>query len=259
VQRLAHLAPLEDLSVSWCNSNAVTTSVMEAISFVTPVLEKFFICTVAQGLARKHKPELDPRCRAFIREESNHSRAHKKFNASLLEYLGMPPPGLAAVQSLLNGARKHLSLSSRLLLVAALEHVNAVLSKGYLNQESGWDFRSASAKELFAQHAREELGHRSVVFDLWLNDRTTGSVGRGLTMLAILLAGFVYVSSAVPWIIHRKTGKRLSTTLIAFAGRVLRNCLNIESYSTLGELFSFARSDYHPDQVIDKSVVDGMK
>jgi predicted metal-dependent hydrolase len=259
VQDLDNLALVEDLSFPWCNSNAATTSVMEAISFVTPVLENFVICTVAEGLAGKPNSQIYLRCRAFIREESNHSRVHKKFNASLLKYLGMSPPGLALVQSLLNAARKHLSLFSRLLLVAALEHFAAALSKGYLRQETGWDFRSASAKELFAQHAREELAHRAVAFDLWLSNGTTGRVGRTVTVLAIMVAGFAYVSAAVPWIIYRKTGKHLSNTLIALANCVLRTCLHIESYSILGELFSFARGDYHPDRVIDKNAADEMK
>jgi predicted metal-dependent hydrolase len=259
VPRLDNLAPAEDLSIPWCNANAATTSVMEATSFVTPVLENFVICTVAESLAMKPNSEIDLRCRAFLREESNHSRMHKKFNASLLEYLLMPPPGLALVQSLLNGATKHLSISGRLRFAAALEHFSAVLSKGYLNQETGWDFRSVSAKELFARHAREELAHRSVVFDLWLSGRAISRVGRALTMLALLLAGFVYVSAAVPWIVYRKTGKHLSATLIALAGCALRNGLDIESYSKLGELFAFARGDYHPDGVIDKSVGGGIK
>src|ERR1035438_8016145 len=259
MQHLDHLAPAEDLSGTWCNANAVTSSVMEAVSFVTPVLENFFICTVFAGLARQHDSALDQRCRAFICEEANHSRAHRKFNASLLKYLGMMPPGLALVQSLLNGARRRLSLSSRLLLVAALEHFAAVISKGYLKQDNRWDVRSAFARELFAQHAREELAHRSVVFDLWRRKGTTGSVGRALTILAILLAGLVYVSAAVPWILYRKTGKHLTGTLVALAGFVMRNRAGIKAYSPLSELFSFAPGDFHPDRLFDEASANGIK
>ena len=168
MKRLDNLAPSEDFSGTWCNANAVTSSVMEAISFVTPLLENFFIATVADGLVRGRDSTLDQRCRDFICEEASHTRGHRRFNAALLQYLGMTPPALALVQSLLNGARKRLSLPRRLLLVAALEHFAAVLSKGYLSQETRWDFRSDYARELFVQHAREELAHRSVVFDLWL-------------------------------------------------------------------------------------------
>lgn len=248
--------PDEDLSAPWCNADAVTTSVMEAVSFVTPLVEKFLVRAVAEGMDRKSSARIDMRCRAFIREESRHSRDHIEFNASLFRYLGTLPPGLALVQSLLDAADRRLSLFSRLLLVAGLEHFSAVLSKRYLARENTWCFRSASARELFAQHAREELSHRSVVFDLCVNRRAAANPGRVLVMLAILLGGFAYVTAAVPWIIYRKTGRRARATLIAVAGRVAGICLDTRPYSMLGELFSFVRVGYHPDRIIANGAAD---
>ena len=259
MRKLDHLAPVEDLSGAWCDANSVTSSLMEAISFIAPVLEKFFIRTVAEALAGQQDPDLDRRCRAFIREEAVHSHMHRRLNASLLKYLCTMPPGFAMVQSLLNGARQHLPLSFRLLLATSLEHFAAVLSKGYLNQEAQWDFRCAFTKELFAQHAREELAHRSVVFDLWLSQGKTGRVGRTLIVLTILLAGLAYVSAAVPWILHHKTGKRLTGTLSAFAGFVMRKRLNITNGSSLRELFLFACGDYHPECLIAKGATAGIE
>ena len=244
----------EDLSGTWCNSSAVTSSVMESVSFVTPVLEKFFIRTVAEGLDGQRESELDQRCRAFIREESLHSRVHGKLNASLLGYLGRTPPGLALIERLLDAARKRLSLSSRLLIAAALEHFTAVLSKVYVEHEAGLDIRSAFVRELFAQHAREELAHRSVVFDLWLTKRAAGRMARAATVFAILFIGSIYVSISVPWILHRKTGRRLTHTLRALAGFVVSSRSDIASYTPLSELFSFVRRDYHPDELVEDNL-----
>ncbi len=248
-----HLTTTEDLSGTWCNSNAVTSGIMEAVSFVTPVLENFFVRTVAEGLDGRQQPELEQRCHAFIHEEADHSRAHKKFNASLLNYLGRTPPGLALVESLLDHARKHLSLPNRLLLAAALEHYAAVLSKVYMNQETRLDIHSAFAKELFVQHAHEELDHRAVVFDLWRNKGSSGRFKRSLIVLAILFTGFVYTSIAVPWIVHRKT-RSLTATLTALGGFAFRNRSDIKAYSPLSELFSFTRRNYHPDQLVDEGL-----
>lgn len=253
---LKHMATTEDLSGTWCNSNAVTSSVMESVSFVTPVLEKFFIRTVAKGLDGKRNSELDRRCLAFIREESLHSRIHGKLNASLLKYLGRTPPGLALIESLLNAAQERLSLSSRLLIAAALEHFTAVLSKVYVEQETSLDIRCAFARELFSLHAREELAHRSVVFDLWLTKGSAGRLARATTVFAILLIGSVYVSIAVPWILYRKSGRRLPHTLYSLLGFVLNNRSDIASYSPLRELFSFVRRDYHPDELVEDSLAD---
>lgn len=246
---LKRMETTEDLSGAWCNANVVTSSVMEAISFVTPVLENFFICTVAEGLDKQRLSTLDQRCLDFIREESAHSSAHRRFNASLIKYLGGPPRGLALVESLLDGAMKHLSLSRRLLLAAALEHYAAVLSRVYMDHEQRMDIRSEFARELFGLHAREELDHCSVVFDLWVSKGIAGSVGRTLTILLILLAGSVYLSISTPWILHRKTGKQPGITLAALARFPVRNRADIHAYSPLPDLFSFVRRDYHPDRL----------
>ncbi|MDP2142622.1 MAG: metal-dependent hydrolase [Gallionella sp.] len=247
---LNHPTTHEDLSGAWCNDNEVTSSIMEAVSFVTPVMEKFFIRTVNEGLSPQTPASLKERCLTFIHEEADHTRVHRKFNASLTGYLGGTPPGLDLLDTLLDSTRKHLSLSSRLLLAAALEHYTAVLSKAYLAQSDKMDIRPDFARELFVRHAREEIAHRSVVFDLWRSRSGGDRLKRSLTVLAILIAGGLYIAVAVPWILQRKTGN-LRRTLAALARFAMGNRSDITAYSPLTELFSFARRDYHPDHLVD--------
>ena len=253
IHHLEHLTTTEDLSGTWCNANAVTSSILEAVSLVTPVLEKFFIRTVNEGLSEQTPNALRERCLNFIREEAEHTRVHKQFNSSVLTYLGRTPPGLARLDALLDGTRKHQSLSTRLLLAAALEHFTTVLSKIYLAQEARLNFKSAFAQALFSHHAREEIAHRSVVFDLWVSKGTNGRFKRSLTVLAILLVGFTYISIAAPWILYRKLGK-LSSTMTSLAGFAIKNLATIQSYSPMAELLSFVSRDYHPDHLVDKKI-----
>lgn len=253
MQFLDNYPTTEDMSGAWCNSSAVTSSIMEAVSLVTPVLENFFIRTVSEGLDKARDSELDRRCLAFIHEESGHSLAHKRFNQSLSGYLGGLPPGLLRVNGLLDIASKRLSLPRRLLIASALEHFAAVLSKAYLNAQQRLEMRCDFARELFARHAEEEIAHRSVVFDLWLSHELPGRFWRIATLLTILLAGFVYLSVAVPWILHRKLGRRLSATLAALGGFALGNGRDMQAYLPLAELFWFARRDFHPDRLVDES------
>lgn len=259
MQFLDNYPTTEDMSGAWCNSSVVTSSIMEAVSMVTPVLENFFIRTVAEALKEERETELGQRCHEFIREESNHSRIHKKFNQALIRYLGKTPPGLAMIEALLDGTRRHLSLSSRLLLAAALEHMAAVLSKVYVKQEGSMHIESAFARELFVLHAREELAHCSVVFDLWRSKDATGRLGRSLTILVILLAGAFYVTAAVPWILYRKSGKRLGVTLSALAGFTAGSRADIRAYSPLSEMFAFVRRDYHPDKLFADSLAETLR
>ena len=181
-------------------------------------------------------------------EESTHTREHKKFNAALLGYLCRPPPGSALLQTFMTGAKKHVTLSCRLLYVVALEHFAAVLSKRYLTLHGDWKFRSSYAKELFEQHAREEMGHRSVVFDLWAAKESTGRVGRALAIMSIMLAGAAYLSVAVPWILHRKNENRWSGTAGALAAHAMKSHPIDNGVVMLRELFSFACRDFHPDR-----------
>ena len=239
------------MSGAWCNSDTATSSLMEAISFVTPVLENYFIRTVGDGVAGLAQSELKTRCRAFIREESAHSRSHKKFNASLLDYLGRMPPGLVLVEALLDSSAKWLSQPNRLMLAAALEHFAAVLSKGYMEQEGTLQFGSAYARAMFMQHAVEELAHRSVVYDLWLSKGAAHGIWRSLTVLAILLAGSGYMAIATSWIFYRKRGRKIVGTLAELAGFAAGRFFKLNTYAAMPELFLFVRRTYHPDQLVE--------
>lgn len=242
-----------DIPVNWCNADAATSSVMEAVSFVTPVLENFFIRTVVEGIRTQQDEELVQRCQEFIREESNHSVVHKKFNASLINQLGKQPPGLALINTLLDGSRKYLGLSKRLALAAALEHFAAVISKLYLSHDPKLTFESVYAQELFDMHAREELAHRCVVFDLWRAHGNRGRADRILAIMAGLIAGGIYVGVAVPWILHQKTGKKFLKTLGALVGFVGKNLKDTLTHTPLVELLSFVRRDFHPKYLVDDS------
>jgi predicted metal-dependent hydrolase len=249
MQRLTPLTAPADLAGPWCNDDARTSATLEAVSFVTPALERFFIRTVADCLPLAgNDPELERLCREFIHEEAEHTGAHRKLNTALLNYMQSPPPGLAAVESLLDMVNRRLSLSTRVALVAALEHFTAVLSKSYLRSHRRWRFGCAYARDLFHQHAREEINHRAVAFDLWLH-RGGGSVPVRLAATAsILIVGAVYLGIATPWILHRKTGGRFAATL---AGLVARQHEPSGAGSTLKDLFRYVRRDYHPQQLID--------
>lgn len=214
MQSLKRLSPIPDLSGAWCNTSLWVSSTMEAVSFVTPSLERFFIRTVAEVMAaadgggKAVAGALRPQVQAFVREESRHSIAHQRFNRALLGYLGEAPPALALIDRLLSAARRRLSVAARLRLVEALEHTAEWLSTRYLQREPAWVFQCAYARRLFAQHAREEIGHRAVIHALQPGASGPGPAAKaavfGLVWLAIVLAGGTYLLLSVPWILRRK-------------------------------------------------------
>jgi predicted metal-dependent hydrolase len=257
MQGLTPLTAPAVLAGPWCNDDARASATLEAVSFVTPALERFFIRTVADCLPLAgNDVELERLCREFIHEEAEHTGAHRKLNSALLDYMKSPPPGLATVEGLLDVVNRRLSLSARVALVAALEHFTAVLSKSYLRRHGRWQFGCAYARDLFQQHAREEIDHRAVAFDLWLH-RGGGSVPVRLAAIStILVVGAVYLGVATPWILHRKHGGHLAATL---AGLLAKRQAPSGAGSTLRDLFRYVRRDYHPQHLIDDTSIEGKR
>lgn len=243
---LENLAPTEDLSGAWCNGSLAGTSFLEAVSFVTPVLEAYFIASVSDALRSRRHPDLAERCESFVREEVDHSRAHNRLNARCLDYLERRPPGVGFVSFLLGAARKRLSLPSRLLLVAALEHVAAVASKVYLKQAPGWQIDCAYARALLTEHALEELGHCAVAFDLSQREGVVGRLGRIGVTAAVSATAVAFLAVSVPWILHRKTGRQLGRTASALGRAALSPRAFAAAKTPVVELVSFAHADYHP-------------
>lgn len=250
--RRPELPPVDkEIANTWCDGNAVSTAQMEAISLVTPILEEFFMRTISEALPRPYqKDELSQRCLEFIREEANHSRVHRQFNRLLLKKLGDTPAGLGMIRNMLEMARKHLSLPSRLLLAAALEHLAAVMSAVYMEQQRRLNIDSDYARAMFAMHAEEELGHRSVVFDMWSSMGSTSRPRRILALIAILLAGGLFATISIPWILYRKCDRSCVSACKRLGRYMVSNWRDLYSYAPISSIFSFARKDFHPDHLL---------
>lgn len=249
MRKLAERPLNDDFSGAWCNDSLLTTAMLEAVSFITPVLESFSIKAVADGLPAVAGTALEQECVAFMREESYHSRAHRLLNAKLEAVLGKTPLGFDTLNALMEWTRKRLSVTDRLALAAALEHVTAVTSRSYAAEEAALTFASGYAQELFYKHAQEEIDHRSVVFNLWHAVTPSSRFKRFSTIAVVMLAGGLYLSAAVPWIVYRKSGGRLWRTLSEMTASGFHQLRLV--FSLIGDLFSFARGGYHPDHLRD--------
>lgn len=206
MKALGTMHPSAQLGGAWCDSNLLLSSLLEATSFVTPVLERYFVRTVAR-VAQAIEPadaEARARARAFVIEESRHAVAHQRLNRALLVHLGAAPPGLAWVQRLAEAAERRLDLAMRLATVEIMERASARIARRYLAREQGWTFGCDYARRLFAQHAREELAHADVIAALQSTTRRVDARWIVAPMLAAAMA--LYLAIAVPWIAARKRG-----------------------------------------------------
>ena len=209
MHELGFLAPSPRLAGNWCRASLLSSSVLEAVSFVTPTLESFFMRTVAQVAATQAPGGARNLARIFIREEASHSASHRRLNDALRQHLGGVPPGLDAIDALLDWTERHMSLHARLVLVDFMERGSEVLSRAYLDREAAWSFECAFARRLFALHASEELRHGGFIAELWGPER-----GQGKLLAFIICAwatigfGAAYLTLSVPWIMLRKRNGR---------------------------------------------------
>jgi predicted metal-dependent hydrolase len=233
------------LAVAWCDDCLVTSSIMEAVSLATPVMERFVTRAVANCMGRV--PRANSGVRMFIREEAEHSRVHRAFNKLLVSPHGRMPPALTPLIAIIRRASRSLPVPSQLMFAATVEHFSAVISMAYLNSEKNWKFTSDRARDMFARHAREELAHRSFVFDLWISKYSCGPVRKALAMTGILCGAIAYLLVAVPWIHWHKTEKGLVRTTIALARFSLKNFTRIHGYLQMRNLYSMVRKDFHPE------------
>ncbi len=208
MKSLEQMSPDARISGAWCNSNLAVSAFLEAMSFATPPLERFFIQTVCDAARQWPDPTMKSRAHDFVQEEARHSSAHRKFNLALSCYLGARPPGLRQLEWLLDRAPRRLCIRTRLASVEAIEQVSEILSKRYLRYERGAAFDCPFARHLFAQHAREEIGHAAVIHDLLIPSRRSSRLIKTAAYAIAAAAGTAYFAVAVPWIILRKLSAR---------------------------------------------------
>jgi hypothetical protein len=211
MKALDALRPADALRGAWCQRSVLLSAALEAISFVTPALEAFFIRTVHAALADPLAPDVRSRAQHFIREEARHSAAHRRLNHVLAGYLRSVPPALPAVERGLAWATRRLSPENRLLVVEVMEQGSELASTAYLRREGHWRVDCAFARHLFAQHAREEIGHVSVIRDLHATPARPRRLARAAATIGLACAGIAYLAVAVPWIVHRKWHVRRTT------------------------------------------------
>lgn len=143
---------------NWCNNSVAWTASCEAVSVVFPAWEKAFAAVATHYLDVIKDPELQDRMRSFIAEELSHAAAHSAFNRrNNLQDLEDAEHAKTAV--VLKSPKRKLWLGTMI----SIEHFASCMSRMYLVNCKGDD----RDHKLFAWHAREELGHKALAFDVW--------------------------------------------------------------------------------------------
>ena len=150
----------------WHGGNTFATALYNALSATFPKGEAFFIESVRRhmdGTPEKLRQEIQ----AFTTQEVIHSREHAAFNARAAE-AGYDLAGLdRRVDERLAFIRSKPPIAA-LAATMALEHFTAILAHELLADERHLDGADPASRDLWRWHAAEEIEHKGVAYDTWL-------------------------------------------------------------------------------------------
>jgi len=164
------------LAHNWFNDNLYITSLLNAFSIALPLGEKLFMKSVNEHVNLTSDAQLKSDIKMFISQEAAHSKAHNTYNEQLCLLKGYDKNKLEKnFNSVFNYMNKT-SPKERLACTVTMEHITAILSYLFLSIPREELSIESSIYEFWACHAREEIEHKSVAFDLYMSvydDRST--------------------------------------------------------------------------------------
>lgn len=153
----------------WNGGNPAVTHAFNALSFLFPQAERFFIEVVReviQGLDNIKNRELECAVKGFIAQESIHSHQHDQYNA-VLETQGFENVVHSFIHRLQERSHRNVSPLSKLAIVCGYEHYTAILGNFILNNPQVLETAESNMALLWGWHSAEETEHKAVCFDLY--------------------------------------------------------------------------------------------
>lgn len=152
----------------WLASEKDIEDVLNAVSFVFPPGERFFIQSVQYYQDRITDPVLKEQVKAFVFQEAMHSKEHGRANERLAETFTQGPEIEGSVARSLERVSRYAPRSSQLAFTCALEHFTAILSHNLLKWQEPFIAKSEPAlAAMWLWHAVEEAEHKAVCFDVY--------------------------------------------------------------------------------------------
>ena len=153
----------------WNGGNPVVTHTFNALSFLFPQAERFFIEVareVVHGLDTTGNAELEEAVKGFIAQESTHSHQHSQYNA-ILETQGFENVVHRFICRLQERSHRDFSSLTKLAIVCGYEHYTAILGNYILSSPQVLKPASPDMALVWGWHCAEETEHKAVCFDLY--------------------------------------------------------------------------------------------
>src|SRR5690348_16100482 len=153
---------------AWSHRNTGFEDALNALSFVFPSGEAYFINSVQHYLRRIKDPVLKEQAERFIYQEAMHAREHGRANDELRQFHAYGRHIERLVVPLLAFSRRCMPKATQLATTCALEHFTAMLADCLLRDQQWFIADSEpSFVALWLWHAVEETEHKAVCFDVY--------------------------------------------------------------------------------------------
>lgn len=152
----------------WNGGNPAVTHAFNALSFMFPQAENYFIeivREVAHDLDIKNH-ELGRAIKGFIAQEATHSHQHNQYNA-VLEKQGFENVVHDFINRLQEQSRRSFSSLTKLAIVCGYEHYTAILGNYILRNPQVLNSAEPDLALVWGWHSAEETEHKAVCFDLY--------------------------------------------------------------------------------------------
>jgi predicted metal-dependent hydrolase len=158
----------DDIAPHWIPGEPELSHMINGASLTMPYLEPFLIRTTREALPLLADPKVRANAVAFMAQEGQHFRAHRRFN-DLLKRKGYPE--LAVIEAAMEASYEQLEklpLARRLAYAAGFESMTIGLTDWVVGDRrrlfAGADARVAS---FVLWHMVEETEHKTVAFDVY--------------------------------------------------------------------------------------------
>ncbi|WP_372860759.1 metal-dependent hydrolase [Spongiibacter sp.] len=244
-----------DIKKYWYDDNALMTAWMCALSSMFPPGEKEFIRSIRAFEKQIQDPALQQDIKGFIGQEGFHQLNHKRVNRYLEEKTGLRVTALEQQVSDNIGdmlAAGDFSDAQLLASTVCLEHITAIMGEWMLRNKEIADPAPAIFRELILWHGVEELEHKSVAFDVYMQ-----CVGDRKLLRRVMVAttfgfciGLLRMQLQLLWWERKLPSLRdLWGTLKFNFGKhgVIRHVFK--------PYFTFFKKDFHPDNTDESALI----
>ncbi len=150
------------------DDNIYKSCFMAGLSASFPAGEGEFLDSVKNYRDKISNPDLKIQVKGFIGQEAHHSRQHEYVNDELLR-LGLRTDKVErTLKKDIAKLVKEQSHQFRLAYTVCSEHITAIMAEHALSEPAFLQGMEAPMKDLLLWHAVEEIEHKSVAFDVYM-------------------------------------------------------------------------------------------